>query len=136
LLTSLRAFNFALAYFVPPAFANIRWEVYIVFGVFCVAMFFHVLFLFPETSQKPLEEVEEIFDDTTPGSIKHIGTPAWKTHVDTRTRRIERGEMDSEEKFERQRSHEEHLPTAPAPTRDDVPRAEVTDKEVPASNSP
>ena len=44
--------------------------------------------------------------------------------------------MDSEEKFERQGSQEEHLPTAPAPTRDDVPRAEVTDKEVPASNSP
>ncbi|KAE9370509.1 putative high-affinity glucose transporter [Stipitochalara longipes BDJ] len=129
------AFNFALAYFVPPAFANIRWEVYIVFGVFCVAMFFHVLFLFPETSQKPLEEVEEIFDDTTPGSFKYIGTPAWKTHVDTRTRRIERGEMDSEEKFERQGSHEEHI-SAPTPTRDDVPRAEVTDKEVPATTSP
>ncbi|CZR57204.1 probable high-affinity glucose transporter [Phialocephala subalpina] len=48
-------FNFALAYFVPPAFANIRWKVYIVFGIFCAAMFLHVLFLFPETSQKPLE---------------------------------------------------------------------------------
>jgi MFS family permease len=92
-------FNFALAYFVPPAFANIRWEVYVVFAVFCAAMFLHVLFLFPETSQKPLEEVEEIFDDTTPGSIRFIGTPAWKTHIDTNARRLERGEMDAEEKF-------------------------------------
>jgi MFS family permease len=100
-------FNFALAYFVPPAFQNIRWKVYIVFGVFCVAMFFHVLFLFPETSQKPLEEVEEIFDDSTPGSIKYIGTPAWKTHVDTHTMRMERGELDLEEKFGRRASHEE-----------------------------
>lgn len=125
------AFNFALAYFVPPAFANIRWQVYIIFGVFCVAMFLHVLFLFPETSQKPLEEVEEIFDDTTPGSIKYIGTPAWKTHVDTRTGRIERGEMDSEEKFHRHGSHEEHHPSAAGA---DVPRAEVTNKEVPAAN--
>jgi len=124
------AFNFALAYFVPPAFANIRWEVYIIFGVFCVAMFLHVLFLFPETSQKPLEEVEEIFDDTTPGSIKYIGTPAWKTHVDTRTRRIERGEMDSEEKFERQGSHDEHH----LPARTEEPRPEVTNKEVPPAN--
>jgi hypothetical protein len=99
LTVSSRAFNFALAYFVPPAFANIRWKVYIVFGVFCVAMFFHVFFLFPETSQKPLEEVEEIFDDSTPGSFKYLGTPAWKTHVDTHTRRLERGEMDPEEKF-------------------------------------
>ncbi|KAH7342793.1 general substrate transporter [Rhexocercosporidium sp. MPI-PUGE-AT-0058] len=101
------AFNFALAYFVPPAFENIRWKVYIVFGVFCVTMFIHVFFLFPETAQKPLEEVEEIFDDTTPGSIKYLGTPAWKTHVDTHTRRLERGEMDAEEKFGRQVSQDE-----------------------------
>lgn len=92
-------FNFALAYFVPPAFANIRWQVYVVFAVFCAAMFIHVYFIFPETSQKPLEEVEYIFDDTTPGSIRFLGTPAWKTHVDTNTRRLERGEMDAEEKF-------------------------------------
>jgi len=128
-----RAFNFALAYFVPPAFANIRWEVYIVFGVFCVAMFFHVLFIFPETAQKPLEEVEEIFDDTTPGSFKYLGTPAWKTHVDTRTRRLERGEMDSEEKFDRHASQEEHHRAA-APARAEDSRPEVTNKEVPAVN--
>ncbi|KAG4429042.1 hypothetical protein IFR05_015477 [Cadophora sp. M221] len=81
--------HFALAYFVPQAFENIRWKVYIFFGVFCVAMFIHIFFLFPETAQKPLEEVEEIFDDTTPGNIKYIGTPAWKTHVDIHTRRME-----------------------------------------------
>jgi len=62
-------------------------------------MFLHVFFLFPETSQKPLEEVIEIFDDTTPGSIKYIGTPAWKTRVDRRTARWERGEVDLEEKL-------------------------------------
>ncbi|KAG4422956.1 hypothetical protein IFR04_003868 [Cadophora malorum] len=88
-------------------FENIRWKVYIVFGVFCVSMFIHVFFLFPETAQKPLEEVEEIFADDTPGSIKYLGTPAWKTHVDTHTRRLERGEMDAEEKFGRQISQEE-----------------------------
>jgi hypothetical protein len=81
--------------------------VYIVFGVFCVSMFIHVLFLFPETSQKPLEEVEEIFDDSTPGSFKYLGTPAWKTHVDMRTRRMERGEMDPEEKFGTRASHDD-----------------------------
>jgi hypothetical protein len=32
------AFNFALGYFVPPAFVNIQWRTYIIFGVFCVAM--------------------------------------------------------------------------------------------------
>lgn len=90
------AFNFALAYFVPPAFENITWKVYIIFGVFCAAMFVHVFFLFPETSQKPLEVVVEIFNDTTPGSIKWLGTPAWKTHVDRSAERLERGEFDEE----------------------------------------
>ncbi|RFU30079.1 hypothetical protein B7463_g6264, partial [Scytalidium lignicola] len=93
------AFNFALAYFVPPAFANIRWEVYIIFGVFLCAMFIHVLFLFPETSQKPLEEIEDIFDYSKPGSIKYLGTPAWKTSVDKHTIRLERGELDLEDKL-------------------------------------
>ncbi|TVY65728.1 MFS glucose transporter mfs1 [Lachnellula suecica] len=92
------AFNFALAYFVPPAFANIKWKVYILFGVFCASMFLHVFFVFPETSQKPLEEVEDIFDDTTPGSIRFLGTPAWKTSVDKRAVRLERGEFDVEDK--------------------------------------
>jgi len=102
------AFNFALAYFVPPAFANIKWKVYVIFAVFCAAMFIHVFFLFPETAQKPLEEVEEIFDDTTAGSIKYLGTPAWKTHVDRNTRRLERGEMDEEEKLGTRASHSDH----------------------------
>jgi len=41
------AFNFALGYFVPPAFVNIQWRTYLLFGVFCVAMFIHVFFMFP-----------------------------------------------------------------------------------------
>ncbi|RKF73363.1 MFS glucose transporter mfs1 [Golovinomyces cichoracearum] len=76
------AFNFALAYFVPPAFENIRWRVYLLFGIFCAIMFIHVFLLFPETSQKPLEEVEAIFTDKGPGSIPYIGTPAWKTGIE------------------------------------------------------
>lgn len=44
-------------------------------------MFIHVFFMFPETSQKLLEDVEDIFVNERPGSLKYIGTPAWKTHV-------------------------------------------------------
>ena len=62
-------------------------------------MFLHVFFLFPETSQKPLEEVGAIFDDSTPGSIRFIGTPAWKTRVDRHAKRMERGELDPEDKM-------------------------------------
>lgn len=69
-----------------------------------------MFFLFPETSQKPLEEVEEIFDDSTPGSIKYLGTPAWKTRVQRHAGRMERGEMDPEEKFGSAVSHNEGSP--------------------------
>jgi len=65
-------FNFALGYFVPPAFENIKWKVYLLFGVFCAAMTIHVFFLFPETAGKTLEQVEDMFV---------AGGPAWKTHV-------------------------------------------------------
>jgi hypothetical protein len=70
-------------------------------------MWIHVFFMFPETAQKPLEEVERIFDDGIPGSIRYVGTPAWRTGVDRRTRRLERGDVDSEEKIEGSGSHEE-----------------------------
>lgn len=62
-------------------------------------MTLHVYFVFPETSQKPLEEVEEIFDYSKPGSIRFLGTPAWKTGVDKRAGRLERGEFDAEDKL-------------------------------------
>lgn len=39
-------FNFALAYFVAPAFTNIQWRTYIIFGVFCTVMIFHVYFAY------------------------------------------------------------------------------------------
>lgn len=73
-------------------------------------MFIHTFFLFPETSQKPLEEVEEIFDDNTPGSIRFIGTPAWKTSVDKRAQRLERGELDPEGKAGHFEHYEESSP--------------------------
>ncbi|TKA82359.1 hypothetical protein B0A49_00100 [Cryomyces minteri] len=46
----------------PPAFVNIQWKTYLIFGVFNVAMLIHVFFLFPETAGKPLEERGEIDD--------------------------------------------------------------------------
>ena len=63
-------------------------------------MFVHVLFMFPETAGKTLEEVELIFTD--PNGIPRIGTPAWKTHVDRkRTLDVERsGSLATEESEE------------------------------------
>jgi len=63
-------FNFALAYFVPPAFHNILWKTYILFAVFCFAMTVHVFFFFPETRNKSLEDISVLFS----GKV-----PAWKS---------------------------------------------------------
>ncbi|KAI1389956.1 general substrate transporter [Hypoxylon trugodes] len=93
------AFNFALAYFVPPSFATITWKTYVLFAVFCFSMFWHTFFMFPETANKTLEEVAAIFEDNGPGSIKNIGVPAWKTHNDRSIVRLERNLASSEEKI-------------------------------------
>ena len=84
------AFNFALGYFVPPSFQNIKWKTYIVFGVFCACMFLHVTFMFPETAGKSLEEVKAMFTDPKVGKgRKYLGTPPWRTHVVKRALDVE-----------------------------------------------
>ncbi|PGG98712.1 hypothetical protein AJ80_09485 [Polytolypa hystricis UAMH7299] len=103
------AFNFALGYFVPPAFVSIKWKTYLIFAVFCTAMLVHVFFMFPETAGKTLEEVEGIFTD--PSGPKYIGTPAWKTRVDYhRAAALEQGAIVDEEKLTQTASH--HQETA------------------------
>lgn len=90
------AFNTALGLFVPVAFVNITWKVYIVFAVFCTTMFFHVFFFFSETTNKTLEEIENMFED--PKGIPYIGTPAWKTKKGVETAElIQRQQVHLEE---------------------------------------
>jgi len=108
--------NFALGYFVPPAFVSIEWRVYVVFGVFCLAMTLHVFFLFPETAGKPLEEVNAMFED--PHGLPYLGTPAWKTKTFTlNTARIENNDM--EKKMSDEMSPERHESVA-TETKQDV----------------
>ncbi|KAF9894983.1 hypothetical protein FE257_004607 [Aspergillus nanangensis] len=78
-------FNFALSYFTPPAFVNIRWKTYLLFGAFSLAMALHVFFCFPETAGRTLEEVDEALNSNT---------PAWRTTVGKRSlgNRVEDGE--------------------------------------------
>lgn len=64
-------FNFALAFFVAPAFTNIQWKTYIIFGVFCAVMTVHVFFAYPETARRTLEEIDFVFDSDV---------PAWRTN--------------------------------------------------------
>jgi sugar porter (SP) family MFS transporter len=68
-------FNFALAYAVPPGLASISFNVYFIFATCNVLAFFHVLFMYPETKGRTLEEVEEVF------AVGHTFT-AWKIGKD------------------------------------------------------
>ena len=54
-------FNFALGMFTPPAFVNITWKLFIIFGVLCIAAAGWFYLLCPETCGKTLEEVELLF---------------------------------------------------------------------------
>ncbi|KAK9384090.1 general substrate transporter [Kockiozyma suomiensis] len=96
-------FNFALAFFVPPAFRNIQWKTYLIFAVFCIAMSFHVFFLFPETKGKTLEEVDIIWEE-------HIAP--WKSaKVDVSELATNRDLLSKHEK-QYAIDHDEHLSTA------------------------
>ncbi|KAF9132728.1 hypothetical protein BGX30_012541 [Mortierella sp. GBA39] len=64
------AFNFALAYAVPPLLQSIQYRTYFIFAAFCVAMTVHVFLMFPETKGRTLEEMDELFNSDI---------PAWKT---------------------------------------------------------
>ena len=113
------AFNFALGYFVPPAFVNIKWETYIIFGIFNLAMFVHVFFAFPETAGKTLEETESMFTD--PLGPKYIGTLPWKTHIATsKALLLEHGEFDEEKA--RAYGHDEDAERSASETKDEVPK--------------
>ena len=112
------AFNTALSLFTPPAFANIKWKTYIIFAVFNVAAFIHVLIFFPETAGKTLEETEAMFED--PNGLPYIGTPAWKTRVITnQTLRTERGDIENKLGDDEKPSVQENQPAeTAAPTKE------------------
>ncbi|KAF9336757.1 hypothetical protein BG006_007534 [Podila minutissima] len=79
------AFNFVLAYAVPPALEHIQYRTYYIFAGFCVAMTIHIFLMFPETKGRTLEEMDELFNSDV---------PAWKT------RSLATGKADAEGKLE------------------------------------
>ncbi|KAF2131463.1 general substrate transporter [Dothidotthia symphoricarpi CBS 119687] len=66
-------FNFAIGLFIPPGFLNIRWGLFITFGAMCFLAAAHFWLAYPETCQKTIEEIEEMFSDN--------GPKAWKTKM-------------------------------------------------------
>ena len=75
-------FNFALAWAVPPGLSSIAYKTYFIFGTFNFAAFIHILFCFPETAGRTLEEVEAVFEQG------HIFT-AWKVKKDVGRQTLE-----------------------------------------------
>ncbi|KAK9357291.1 major facilitator superfamily domain-containing protein [Lipomyces starkeyi] len=70
ILASNWAINFALGLAVPPMLRSISWRMFFVFASFNLAAFIHVLIAAPETMQRTLEELDEIFEH---------GAPLWKS---------------------------------------------------------
>ncbi|KAF9487150.1 MFS general substrate transporter [Pleurotus eryngii] len=60
-------FSFVLARLVPPGLADIT-KTCLIFGVFNFVGMVHIFFAFPETKQRTLEEVEDIFTHSRPFS--------------------------------------------------------------------
>ncbi|KAL8958866.1 MAG: hypothetical protein Q9193_004158 [Seirophora villosa] len=54
-------FNFSLGLFVPPAFHNISYKTFIIFGVLCFGAAIQAFLFYPETAGKSLEEIEVLF---------------------------------------------------------------------------
>lgn len=77
--------------------------------------------MFPETASKTLEEVENIFEDTSPGSLRLIGTPAWKTRVNRDIHHTESGNVDPEKLANLNAYHAEDKTTTP-PLSDEAPK--------------
>lgn len=59
-------FNFAIGLFIPPAFLNIKWKLFIVFGVLCLGGAIQFYLTYPETCGKTLEEIEVLFSSEGP----------------------------------------------------------------------
>ncbi|KAK9248175.1 general substrate transporter [Lipomyces tetrasporus] len=110
-------FNFALAFFVPPAFQNIQWQTYIIFAVFSVAMAAHVFLMFPETKGKTLEEIDIIWAE----NIK-----PWKTANADVTELAANRDLAKQEKTKEVEHMEHTANTVPSmtvdPTAQDEPK--------------
>jgi hypothetical protein len=56
--------------FTPPGFVNIKWNVFIVFGILCMLAAAWFFVFYPETYGKTLEEVEIMFGRDGPAPWK------------------------------------------------------------------
>ncbi|KAH8792959.1 hypothetical protein DL96DRAFT_1483595, partial [Flagelloscypha sp. PMI_526] len=94
------AWNFGLAYFVPPSLANIAWKTYMIFGCFNWTAFLHVFLCFvPETVGRSLEEMDEVF------AVGHTFS-AWKIGKDVGKKSVA-DVLEKSKAFEQPKASEE-----------------------------
>ncbi|KAF9161769.1 hypothetical protein DFQ27_002821 [Actinomortierella ambigua] len=87
------AFNFALAYAVPPLLEHIQYRTYFIFAAFCVAMTIHIFFMFPETKGRTLEEMDELFNsDIPPWKTRSQPASHLDQDIEARKHKIEQSE--------------------------------------------
>ncbi|KAL1874040.1 hypothetical protein Plec18167_005973 [Paecilomyces lecythidis] len=59
------AFNFLMAEVTPTGFDSISWKYFLIFSALNVIMIPIIYYLFPETARRSLEEIDEIFTNST-----------------------------------------------------------------------
>jgi hypothetical protein len=84
----------AITYTAPAAvaFRNIGWKMYMVWFSCNVVSFFLVLFYFPETANKTLEEVNELFGDSVAVHIAQDGK-----HIEEEKEVVQSSEVSEKE---------------------------------------
>ena len=64
--------NFSVAISTPKFVANAKYGAYIFLGLMCVIGLMYVYFMVPETKNKTLDELDEVFGDFTGTSKKNL----------------------------------------------------------------
>jgi hypothetical protein len=72
--------------FVPPAFPNITYKTFIVFGVLCFGAAAQAYVSYPETARKTLEEIEEMFRN---GALRPWSTKIGGSHLEERIQAVQ-----------------------------------------------
>lgn len=89
-------FNFALGLYLPPAFVNITWKIFIIFGVLCLLAATQAYFTYPETCGKTLEEIETLFSS---GGPKPWNTKVGGSRLDAQIEQIRERKGRGEDVF-------------------------------------
>ncbi len=80
--------------------------------------------MFPETAGKTLEEVESMFTGKTKGGRKYLGTPPWRTAVESRA-------LYTEPSHEKASNEEHHVDSSDLTTSPPASTDEEHHEEVP-----